>query len=149
MRAAAEKAIPVVEPAADRALLQLRPEVPLAVGGARVARRLEKAWENLFRLRHAATTVAPGIDARALLVATGEQPRAGRRANIPRNIALAEPHAFAGESIHVGSCDLFRVLRIEADVGVALVVGENHHNIGRTRSGRVRIDWREQSRAKK
>ena len=148
VRAAAEKTIPMIESTTDRALLDGEPEVPLAVGGGSVARGLEETREDFFGLRHPAPTFAGRVDAGALLVTAGEQTRAGGRAHVAGDIALAEPHALVCEGVHMRGRDLFGVKGIETDIGVTLVVTDDHDDIWRPWCGVLTGQWCEQTRAK-
>jgi hypothetical protein len=135
VRAAAEETIPFVEAAADGALLDGEAEMPLAEGAAHVAGGFQEFWENGFRLRDAAPAFTGGVDAGALLIAPGEQAGAGGGAHVAGDVGLGEPHALARQGVEVGRGDLLRMVRVEADVGVALVVGEDDDDVGRAWRG--------------
>jgi len=66
--------------------------------------------------------------AETVLVAAGHQPRAGRAAVRPGDVAVTEAHAVLGERIDVRRRDVLAAL--EADVGVAQVVGQQDDDVG-------------------
>ena len=131
VRAATEETIPLVEAATDGTLFDRESEVPFAKCAADITGGFQKFRENGFRLRDAAPTFAGGVNARALLVTPGEQAGARGRADVARDVALGKPHALARQGIEVRRGNFLRVVRVEADVGVALVVGKNDYDVGR------------------
>jgi len=106
------------------------PQVPLA----RVPRRIAGGLEHL---RHREFVIADadfGLgsqrpkDANAHRIASSQQRRSRRAANGLAHIEVCEARAFAGHAIDVGRGDL----PAEAmHVGVALVIAQNHNDIGR------------------
>ena len=140
MSAATEETIPLVEAATDGTLLDRETEVPFAERAAHVAGGLQEFGENGFRLRDAASAFAGGVDAGALLVTSGEQAGARGRTDVAGDVALGEPDALARQGVEVRRGDFPRVLGIEADIGVSLVVRENDDDVGRAGRGGGRYD---------
>lgn len=132
MAAAAEEPVALVKAAADGALLDGETEMPFAEGAGHVAGGLQETRKDFFRLLDAAASFARCIDAGALLVAARQHSGARGGADVAADIALREKHTRAREGIEVGRGDFFGVVRIEAEVGVALIVAEDDYDVGRS-----------------
>ena len=73
------------------------------------------------------------LDAEALLIQAGDEPGAGRRALRRGDVAAREPHAVARELVEVRRADVL-VHALHAEIGPAVVVGEDEEDVGRTGS---------------
>ena len=71
----------------------------------------------------------------AIVVPAGQQAGARRRAD-RRNVEVLEPDALPGELVEVRRLDLG--VAVHAEVAVALVVGDDHHDVGASVGRRVR-----------
>ena len=64
----------------------------------------------------------------AMLIASGHEPGPCRTTERMRHIPIRAAHPFGGEPVKVRRGDVFATL--EADVGIALVVGDDQKNVG-------------------
>ena len=69
------------------------------------------------------------MDTGPLLVAAREHGCTRGEAHRGGDISLLENHAVAGDLVDVRSDDARPMKRIEPDIGIALVVGENNHDV--------------------
>jgi len=131
--AAAHELVTLVEPAVQRVSLEfgvvlVEAEVPLADSVSGVLLR-QKGREDRDLGIEAAAPVAGGVNADALLVAAEHKARPCGRADAAADIGLLEEDALAGQSVHVRRGDLRWVMRIEADIRIALVVGQDDDDV--------------------
>ena len=59
---------------------------------------------------------------------------------MPTGIGLREENSFPSEVIHVRRGNLLRMIRIEADVGVTLIVREDNDDVWRYGRGQIPAD---------
>ena len=129
MGAASEEPVELVEASRGGIVLGCQTEVPFPEGAADVTARLEELGENPLVQRQAGAALPCRIDPGAVLISPGHEPRARRRANVPTDIPLREEHAFTGQSIHVGRGNLLRMMPVETDVRITLIVADDDDDV--------------------
>ena len=113
--------------------------MPLAHHARNVTRSLQGIGQR--HLVHGKTVVAlgPGLgeefEPETLLVATGQKPCPGRRANWTRDVAVGEQYALVRDALDVRRGD--RVAPVEFAVAIAEVVSKNDNDVRRCRVGPV------------
>ena len=108
-------------------------EVPFADGGGVVAFLLQQGGQvEAVRLDVERRECAEDLMGKrsAPAVASGEQGVAGGGADGGRRVAVGEAAAFGGESVDGWGADQFRVGAVAAGAPVAVVVGEDHDDVG-------------------
>ena len=106
-------------------------EMPFAVGCGGVALLLADFGDGHFLVAEPVGVVGAerSVDADTIGVAAGQQSGARRGADGLRGVPVREHPPFAGHAIEIGSLESFGAE--DADVGVALVVGENDNDVWR------------------
>ena len=69
--------------------------------------------------------------AETILIPPGDQPRSARPTHRVRVVGLREDDPLGRNPVDVRRLDVRRAM--EADIRVALIVGQDHHNVGRSR----------------
>ncbi len=132
VEAAAVEAPEVIIAALQRPELRRRAQVPLADQPRLVAGLLEQRGQGGMFGRQAHGAQAQGLfqpHRQTVLVAAGDQPRAGGRADRGIGIGLHEPEPLLGQAIDVGG--LVVGPAVAADVGVPQVVGQQEDDVRR------------------
>ena len=121
----------LLKPLVDRPQRSVVAQVPLAEDAGPIpGRRQHLGQRHLVGMHHRPAQVRVH-HAGAIVVPAGEQAGARRRTD-GRNIKVLEPDALPGELVEVRRLDLG--VAVHAEVAIALVVGDDHHDVG-TRVG--------------
>ena len=126
-----------------------RPQMPLAHQAGDVAGRFQAIGQGgLGDGQPLGAAARIELVAEAVLVAAGQQPRAGRRAVGPGYVSVGEPHAGSGQRVQVRRGDILAA--VEAHVRIAHVIADNDQDVGSLRlrgpAGRRRRQTRRQSK---
>ena len=107
--------------------------MPFAENGGGVAALFDEFGESHFVRADAdfGARAERAVNAEAVWIASGEEPATGSGADGLGDVEIAEDAALGREAIEVGSDETFRAE--DADVGVALVVGEDDDDVGELR----------------
>ena len=101
--------------------------MPLAKDAGPIAGRSEQLGNRKFVAVHQRAAARRVNDARAIVIAPGEQASAGRRAN-RADVETFELHSLARKGIDVRSLEMR--IAVNAKVGEPLVVGHHKDDIG-------------------
>ena len=130
--AAFEHAEVLVEAPAHRMMGLLVPQMPLADHAGPVAQRLHPVGQGRLIQAHAGAHVPAGrieLPTVTLLVAAGHQPGPRRTAHRMADVARREANAARRQRVDVRGRD--HLAAVDADVGVAEVVGQDQHDVRR------------------
>ena len=123
----------VVVPTLERPVVRQGPQVPFADQRRGIAHGLEQGGQR--GVRRGQTEVLPGARQRffqatrqAVLVAPGDQGKAGGRTHGRVGIRLGKAHALGGKAIQVRS--VVRRLTVDTEVGPAEVIREEKEHVG-------------------
>ena len=106
-----------------------RPQMPLAHHAGDIAGRFQAIGQGGFGDGQPLVAAARiELVAEAVLVAAGQQARAGRRAVGSGYISVGEPHAGGGQRIQVRRGDILAA--VEAYVRIAHVIADNEQELG-------------------
>ena len=124
-----------VEAVVQREELRRIAEVPFAEDGGGVAALFDQFGEGHFVGADADFGARPkrAVDADAVRVAAGQQAATRGGADRLRHVEIAEDAALRGQAIEVRRDEAFRAEN--ADIGVALVVGEDDDDVGELGAG--------------
>ena len=75
------------------------------------------------------TPITSCINPDSLRVAPYHQASPSWGTDMPRCISLCKGNSLLGESVHIGCRNFIAVVGVQADICVALIVGENDYNI--------------------
>ena len=128
MAAVPKEAVEGVESSLERAERRVVAEMPLSEHAGRVARVTQQFRERDLGQGQAGAGVGGCVETESLLVAAREDAGASRSAHRATGVPIGEANACRGESVEMGSRHL-RGVRVAADVGVALIVGDDQHQI--------------------
>ena len=129
---AAQETEELVKPALERMIFRPVAQMPFPHQGAHVPRLREDFRQHGFAERQAlARPEFRVVDmSEAVLVAAGQQPRSRRAAVGMANVAVGESDARVRQSVDVGRHEIRQAMK--ANVGIAQIVREDHHEVGRT-----------------
>ena len=134
MRAAAHEFVALVESPIERVPLQfgivlIQAQVPFADRRRDIRVRQKRREDRGFRIEPT-STIACRVHTDTLLVTSQHQTGARRRADMSARVSLRERDTIVRQCIHMRCRDLFRMMRIQTDVSVALIVRQNHDDVG-------------------
>ena len=124
------EAVKLIESAVHGMTRHIESKVPFPVSTRDVSRFSHEHGNPFFIQRHPAATLTRCVDSEALLIATRHEPGASRRTDMTTRVAIGADYPISRKRIDMRGADFRRGVRIVADIGVALIVGDNHNNIG-------------------
>ena len=134
----------------QREELRRIPQVPFAEYRRRIAALFHQLSQGHFIIADADLRTRPQrpMNAEPIRIASRQQRRARRRADGLGDVEIAEDSTLAGEPIEVGRLEPFGAEH--ADVGVALVIGEDDNDVGQgARFGSERGDQTDNEKAER
>ena len=125
----------LVKPAVQRVELLLAAQVPLADHPGDITRGFHAVGDrNLVERQAEGDGVAAGagvqLVTKPLLIAAGHQPGPRRTAHRARDVPVAETHRAFGQRVDVRGAYVLGTLPLIADVGIPLIIREDHDDIG-------------------